>query len=128
MGKKRPFDFDDTVRREARLRQFGLCAHCGDSLTDQWEEAHHAIPNQSGDPNHPAHAWLRTVDNCVVLCDLCHHVAHAENTRTGAVAPPEFYEYSHGLDRVQHAAWAARLNLQAALLWGSKVRSSRRPK
>ena len=118
----RPFDFSEAVRDEARLRQFGLCAHCGMSLNDEWEEAHHAIPNQSGDPQNQEHAWLRSVENCVVLCDMCHHMAHGENTRSGAVAPPDYYPFSHGRNPVLHAAWARSLNLRAALLWGAKAR------
>jgi 5-methylcytosine-specific restriction endonuclease McrA len=125
MSKKRFFDFPDTVKDEARLRQFGLCAHCGCSLNDVWEEAHHAIPNQSGDPTNPEHAWLRTAENCVVLCDACHPKVHADNTASGPVAPPEYYEHSHGLDSVRHADWVRHLNLKAALLWGPKVHSSR---
>lgn len=121
MTRNRPFEFSDTVRDAARIRQFGLCAHCGISLNDEWEEAHHAIPNQSGDPGNPQHAWLRSLENCVVLCDLCHHMAHGENTISGPVAPPEYYEYSHGLDTVLHTDWVRRLKLKAALLWGSKL-------
>ena len=114
----RPFDFSKTVIREARLRQNGLCAHCGRKMDDLWEEAHHAIPNQSGNPNNPDHDWLRTEDNCVVICDPCHSRVHNDNTRTGAVAPPEYYEYSHGGDSIRHSAWVRRLNQRAAKLWG----------
>ena len=119
MGSNRPFDFSDAVREQARLRQFGLCAVCGMSLNDQWEEAHHVVPNQTGDPDNANHAWLRTVINCVALCDTCHDQVHGHNKTTGAVAPPEYYEYSHGPNRVQHQAWVNDLNNTAQLLWGT---------
>jgi 5-methylcytosine-specific restriction endonuclease McrA len=126
--KRRPFDFPDTVKDEARLRQFGLCACCGDSLDDEWEEAHHVVPNQSGDPTNPEHSWLRTLENCVVLCDQCHHVAHGENTLAGPVAPPEYYSHSHGQDLVRHRDWVGRLNVKAALLWGPKIHNRLGPR
>ncbi len=81
--------------------------------------SHHAVPNQTGDPNKPSHAWLRTVINCVILCDGCHDQVHEHNKTTGAVAPPEYYEFSHGNQAVQHQAWVSDLNQRALLLWGA---------
>ena len=56
----RPFDFSPQVQAQARMRQFSICAHCGMSLDDVEEHAHHVYPNQSGDPRKLHHAWLRT--------------------------------------------------------------------
>jgi hypothetical protein len=120
--KPRPFDFSSAVQKEARLRQFGLCALCGESLDDAWEEAHHVVPNQSGDENNPSHAWLRTSANCVILCDACHDRVHGHNKTSGAVAPPEYYKYSHGIQQVQHREWVRDLTIKASLLWGAKTR------
>lgn len=118
MGKPRPFDFSDLTKELARGRQAGLCAHCGHSLRDLFENAHHVIPNQSGDPHNPRHAWLRTVDNCVVLCYMCHDRVHADaHFRTGAVAPPDYYPFSHGHDAGAHLLWVRRLDALARTVW-----------
>jgi hypothetical protein len=118
----RPFDFTKSVQKEARSRQSGVCACCGESLNDQWEEAHHVVPNQCGDKNNPNHEWLRTAVNCVVLCDGCHDQVHGENKTSGAVAPPDYYRFSHSGNKVQHKEWVRDLNIKAALLWAAKVR------
>jgi 5-methylcytosine-specific restriction endonuclease McrA len=96
---KRPFNFKDTTKREAFKRQWNLCAHCGENLSDFFDHAHHVIPNQTGRAGNVADQFLRTVDNCVILCDTCHERVHHDGSyRTGAVAPPEYYPYSHGKD------------------------------
>jgi 5-methylcytosine-specific restriction endonuclease McrA len=66
----RPFDSRD--KRTGEASSTGVCARCGECLDDEWEEAHHVVPNQSGDPDDASHSWLRSPDNCVVLCYLCH--------------------------------------------------------
>jgi 5-methylcytosine-specific restriction endonuclease McrA len=118
----RQFNFSETVKRDARLRQMELCAYCGDSLNEQWEEAHHVVPDQSGQKGIHADDWMKSASNCVVLCDPCHaNVGHDGNTKTGSVAGPEVYKYSHGGDHVQHAEWVRLLDIQAAKIWGSKL-------
>ena len=121
----RQFDFSEAVKRDARLRQMELCAHCGESLNEQWEEAHHVVPDQSARKGIHADEWMKSALNCVVLCDPCHaNVGHDGNTKIGAVAGPEVYKYSHGGDRVQHAEWVRLLDIQAAKVWGSKLARS----
>lgn len=118
----RQFNFSETVKQEARKRQMDLCASCGHCLNDQWEEAHHVIPDQCASRSNPNHQWIGTVLNCVVLCDPCHaDIGHNGDTRTGAVAPPKMYPYSHGGNRVRHKEWVRTLDLQAAQLWGEKL-------
>lgn len=104
----RPFTFKDSVITQARMRQQGRCAYCGEDLANLWEEAHHVTPNQCGEWGLADHRWLAEVDNCVVLCDGCHHRVH-QNGRyvQGAVAPASYFEYSHGGDRYLHQVWAA---------------------
>ncbi|MFO1305434.1 MAG: HNH endonuclease signature motif containing protein [Burkholderiales bacterium] len=115
----RPFDFHVGPKREARLRQEGRCALCGDVLDDLEEHAHHVIPNQSGDPRNPAHRWIATAENCVILCDMCHERVHADGRyRRGAVAPPSYYPHSHGSKASAHSAWAMVLDRRAKALWG----------
>jgi hypothetical protein len=44
----RTFEFNAFTLSQARLRQRGLCACCGEDLTALVEHDHHVIPNQSG--------------------------------------------------------------------------------
>src|SRR5262245_7104676 len=82
----RPFDFSRTIKRDASLRQNNKCAHCGDELTDLLDHAHHVVPNQTGNPAARQDNWLRSLENCVVLCDTCHTRVHQDGRfRTGAV-------------------------------------------
>jgi hypothetical protein len=116
---ERPFDFDDATKDQARFRQFGRCAVCGRSMNSLYEHAHHVVPNQSGNPANSAHAWLRSAENCVVLCDVCHYAIHESGRyRQGGVAPPSYFTHSHGKDRVAHQAWVDGLEHRMELLWG----------
>ena len=102
----RPFDFSYSTKNTAWFRQNGLCAHCGESLIDVVEHAHHVIPNQIGMPGNPQHRFLRTTDNCVILCEGCHSSAHDDDWGHGAMALAEFYPYSHGRTAyTDHVMW-----------------------
>ncbi len=116
----RPFDFNPRVKRDARFRQYGLCAQCGQSMDDDYEHAHHVVPNQSGDAANPTHLWLKGSDNCVILCETCHYAVHDSGRyQTGAVAPPAYYKYSHGRYlgyQADHKKWVEGLNQKTKLL------------
>lgn len=121
----RPFDFTTSVRNAAFSRQWNRCAHCGEPLTSQEDHAHHVIPNQSGDPDNEAHAFLRTVDNCVVLCATCHYAVHEFGRyATGAVAPPSYYPHSHGPDAPSHRIWASQLDARASHVYAGSQSAS----
>lgn len=111
----RPFDFRKSVIEEVRARQNGCCACCGENLDDLWDDsglsshAHHVLPNQCGDVENPGHAWIRGADNCVILCDCCHRMVHAENTRTGAVAPPDYFQHAWAEDPASQFDWERRV-------------------
>ena len=114
----RPYDFSWTTRVQARLRQHCVCAHCGDHLDETYEHAHHVVPNQTGTPGNPAHQWIKSVDNCVVLCEACHDRVHEDgHFRNGAVAPAEYFTHSHGDNSLAHQQWVIQLNLQATRVW-----------
>jgi len=114
----RPLEFKTPAQSQARLRQTGLCAHCGDSLDDTEEHAHHVVPNQSGNPRDPNHAWLASSENCVVLCHMCHERVHQDGRyRTGAVAPPSYFMHSHGNNASAHQVWVTRLTQKAKIVW-----------
>ncbi|MDM0112247.1 HNH endonuclease signature motif containing protein [Variovorax sp. J22R133] len=132
MAGKRPFDFIGGTSLKAQMRQGGRCAHCATRLIEEMEEGdyvygHHVVPNQCGNPSDPAHRWLKTELNCVALCQKCHMRVHQDgNTRNGAVAPPEYFPYSHQ-DAKSHAVWAAQVNQKAHAIWqylAQKVASS----
>lgn len=109
----RPFDFSDSVSNQAYFRQHGLCAVCGEELTDLEENAHHVIPNQTGIAGRKSDAWLAFEDNCVVLCKMCHYRVHEDGHYcNGATAPTDYFEYSHALDQAAHASWARRIALR----------------
>ena len=106
----RQFAFTKHVRSTAFARQNARCAHCGESLEDLEDHAHHVIPNQSGDPGRAQDALLKSTDNCVVLCATCHYAVHQSGRyRTGAVAPPSYYRYSHGDHNGRHMIWQNKL-------------------
>lgn len=106
----RPFGFSSEIKRRAFQRQRGRCAVCGDNLAEVEDRAHHVIPVQSGRRRTVGGEWMASEDNCVYLCHMCHDIVH-EGGRfgTGAMAPPDYFRYSHGRDRAGHAAWAARV-------------------
>ncbi len=117
----RAFPFYVAAKRDARTRQEGLCAVCARSLGHVEDFAHHVIPNQCGNRADPSHKWLRTVVNCVILCYECHERVHEDGkTRNGAVAPPEYFRWSHK-KRQAHQAWAADLNKAANSIWNYVV-------
>ncbi len=104
------YDFTGTVKTAARLRQSEKCALDGLSLTDEYENAHHVAPKQSGDEGNSNHDWIGTEINCVVLCEQCHKVAHEDGKwKKGTVAPPTYFPYSHGGDKSKHETWATEL-------------------
>lgn len=116
---KRPFEFNFATLSQARFRQYGLCACCGEDLAELIEHGHHVIPNQSGTPGKAQHAWLATGDNCVVLCESCHARVHQDGRyRHGAVAPPSYYPHSHGRNQALHKHWAMELQRLARTVWG----------
>jgi 5-methylcytosine-specific restriction endonuclease McrA len=120
MTVPRPFDFTDPrIKQEARFRQANTCACCGESLSDFFNEfAHHVVANQSGDPRNPEHGWIRQLVNCVLLCEDCHNRVHQDGkTRFGAMAPPDYFPYSHGADRAAHRAWVREILAKQRTVW-----------
>ena len=113
---KRPFDFDQATRQSAFFRQWNRCAHCGRDLLNTEDHAHHVVPNQVGRPGSEADAWIRGTDNCVILCDTCHHRVHENGRyRFGAVASPASYPFTHGRQKKDHRDRVARMNKR---FWG----------
>ncbi len=107
---KRNFEFSEDVKRKAFFRQWNLCAHCGRSLVNVVDNAHHVLPNQVGSTKNANDQWIRSVDNCVIICDQCHERVHEDGRyRTGATALPEYFPYSHGRQTLEHQSWVSRI-------------------
>jgi hypothetical protein len=114
----RPFDFSDTVKWETMLRQEYRCGACKRDLRKIPDEAHHVVPNQSGNRSNPAHRWLKESINCIFLCYECHEEVHEDgNYQTGHVPLPSFYKFSHGGDIKAHRKWVVELNRLARTVW-----------
>ena len=113
----RPFKFNENIKRQARLRQSvngrTKCAVCSENLENIYEHAHHVVPNQSGDVKNQKHIWLKMAENCVILCETCHDRVHENgNYRSGAIAPPNYYKFSHGGNIAAHRQWVKLLDLK----------------
>jgi len=81
--------FRDSIKNKARFRQWAMCGLCGEGLNFSEEHAHHIIPRAAGGKD--------TVDNCIVLCDACHYIAHKHGDyRSLVVAPRSYYPYIYG--------------------------------
>ena len=110
---KRPFEFDRRTKDQAFFRQYNLCAVCGGSLVHEYDHAHHVIPNQTGNVSNPADAFLRSVENCVMLCEQCHERVHQDGRfQAGAIPPPDYYRHSHGKNMAEHNLWVARVTAE----------------
>ena len=120
----REHDFNTAAKKDAWIRQHGKCACCGKNLEEAAQKqgelpnAHHAVPNQSGDISREQSPWMRSQDNCVYVCNDCHHKVHEEGKyKIGAVAEPDQFRYSHGkpnskANRDAHAEWEGEVNSQ----------------
>jgi len=76
------FNFSEQAYWEARLRQGNRCAGCSDDLSDlprDFAPGHHAgITKQEAAffGMHDNPDWVRSSENCDVLCPECHNMAH----------------------------------------------------
>jgi 5-methylcytosine-specific restriction endonuclease McrA len=126
--KGRSYDFPPDVRLRVYDRQDGVCAACDKglvaiTLASGWTAfvnedhervvGHHVIPDQSG-KSRPQHAaFLRTDENCVLICQECHDNAHEYGEfQHGIVANPSYFPFSHGADTAAHSAWCKTINAQ----------------
>lgn len=81
--------FSDAVKLKARWRQWDRCGVCGDPLYFSDEHAHHLKPKAAG--------GLNAVENCVMVCSMCHERVHNDgNYRSLIVAPKKYFRYFNG--------------------------------
>jgi hypothetical protein len=112
LNMARLFEFSPATRMEAMFRQSWLCAWCKTDLKDDFPHGHHVVPNQAATADSAENAWIRTAENCVMLCEDCHReFGHAGGDfRNGAVPFACQYKYSHGKNFAEHTRWAARID------------------
>jgi 5-methylcytosine-specific restriction endonuclease McrA len=81
--------FTPSTKRNARWRQKGKCAVCGDDLEWQEEFAHHIYPHSLGGAD--------KVENCAILCGPCHNRVHNDGRfRSRVVAPRSYFPFLEG--------------------------------
>lgn len=106
-------EFSAITKYQAFYRQWNRCACCGESLSFQNGQAHHVIPAQSTNGRVSDNAFLRSVDNCVILCKHCYtDEMNTSNPGKGTISSPRVYNYSHGLERLSHQRWAKNLSYE----------------
>jgi hypothetical protein len=117
------FPFEPEVKEAAHERQKRRCARCGKALiTDRddyrFRHAHHVFPQQAGSNEDPSHSWIASVENCVWICKDEHLAAHGGHWGTGGIAPPNWFPFSHNIEKVKHQEWVRCLSQKADLIWG----------
>ena len=80
--------FSNLTKSQARLRQRGKCAHCGESLVETEEAAHYLLRENSGGEDKE--------ENCVMLCQGCHTTVHGNaNFHTSYVSTIGHFPYAN---------------------------------
>lgn len=80
--------FSNLTKSQARLRQRGKCAHCGESLNETEESAHYLLRENCGGPDRE--------ENCVILCQGCHSIVHNNASfQSCYVAPLSHFPYAN---------------------------------
>ena len=104
-------EFSAVTKFQALHRQWNRCANCGTYLSFKVGRAHHVIPAQTSSMDKPADTFLRSVDNCVILCNPCYdEVNHSGNHGDNAITSLSVYRYSHGLEKTAHRQWGDKLS------------------
>ncbi len=75
--------FSNLTKLQARLRQRGKCALCGQSLNETEESAHYLLRENCGGADKE--------ENCVVLCQSCHPVVHNNASFQSCYVSPMAY-------------------------------------
>lgn len=100
--------FTKEVQSKAHLRQGGLCALCGVSITWDNDEAIPVVPPRPHDTGDAT--WKREIDNCVILCKGCAMWAVVDDSSPSALHDADEYAFSHGRSKNGgHKEWATRM-------------------
>jgi len=80
--------FNPLTKNQIRLRQWGKCARCGESLHDTEEFAHPLYPQSQGGPEKE--------ENCVMLCPNCQNTAENDpNSQSCMTAPLGYFPFAN---------------------------------
>jgi len=106
-------EFSTVTKFQALHRQWNRCAHCGKHLSLQVGHAHHVIAVRSNNLNNLDDTFLRSVDNCVILCNhCCDLVGHSGNIGNNAITSLSAFKYSHGLEKNEHYQWDDKVSVE----------------
>jgi hypothetical protein len=113
MSRDNPFS--ESVQKQAWVRQSGCCAHCGDDLSTLYDEqgvgwSYHHIVKEQESSRLGSTDFHRSADNCAVLCDDCHYVAHdGGRYRHDYITDPSYFGHLHTeQDAADRARWEQR--------------------
>lgn len=115
MGRRN--QFPEGIKNKARKRQRDLCAHCGDGLDGQTDEGFQVVPRKSvDDSDSNKHVWVRSADNCVMICDPCNSKHGHKWMRR---LRPEDFKFSHGKNRAAHQKWLGDMRVLELHPWST---------
>lgn len=82
--------FPDNIIVQAYHRQKGKCGDCGSRFERDAVDykGHHLKRVADGGDN--------SLENCVLLCDDCHYLAHGGNYKTAIQLSPSEFPYFYG--------------------------------
>ncbi len=117
MGKRNKFP--EGIKHKARKRQHELCASCGGGLNGQTDEGFQVVPRKSSgddDSDSGKHVWVRSADNCVMVCDGCYF----KHSRKWVKRPrPDDFRFSHGKNKAAHQRWLGDMRVLELHAWSS---------
>lgn len=93
--------FNPLTKNQIRLRQWGKCARCGESLHDTEEFAHHLWPEILGGTDEEK--------NCVILCGACHNLVQDDRSSVNCMLAPHSY-FPHANIFASHKQSQARVS------------------
>lgn len=106
----REHSFEDRVKAQVHVRQAGVCAHCGTSVSWEYDKTHAVIPFVERDVNLSTSHWLKEADNCVMLCFTCYTWVFVEPGAVGDPSGPEDFPFSHGQrNSGAHKEWVNKM-------------------
>jgi 4-hydroxyphenylpyruvate dioxygenase-like putative hemolysin len=70
---------------------------------------HHVISDRLGKHITISTDFIRSEDNCIMLCDECHlQEAHSGNFAHGPVLDAVAFKYSHDNNKIAHNLWVLK--------------------
>lgn len=115
MGQRNKFS--EGIKAKASKRQHDMCAACGGKLDGFTDEGFQVVPRKSvDDSDSNAHVWIRSADNCVIVCEPCNS---KYGRRWMRKLRPNDFKFSHGKNRSAHQNWVGQMNVLGLHAWSS---------